>query len=290
MGIGASKPADRDKKLRDRSQDDDNDNDIDLDRRGAAAAPGGNIYDSSFQLLAVAEQRKVAGVAKAESAQLQSVADAQTTTNAVATGADQGTAPPKVKNKAAKIAALLFGGAVVGAGITVALFLTGVIKAAAEADTAATTPATTNPPPPPTPPAPGAAEFQKVVTSFASLPESEFWPAYKTVIDQFAAGLEVQKLVAAYVAKITAPKYYDDQGTAEFGTKQNYQTAAMAIVAKAMATANKDPLLAYDEVAKADKSTLLLGRPQLESGANATRLLRVGLLIVVLDQLIDANK
>ena len=284
MGIGHSKPADRDKKLRDRSQDDDNDNDVDLDRRGAAAAPGGNIYNSSFQLLAVAEQRKVAGVAKAESAQLQSVADAQTTTNAVATGADQGTAPPKVKNKAAKIAALLFGGAVVGAGITVALFLTGVIKAADEADTAATTPVTTNPPPP------GAPEFQKVVTSFASLPESEFWPAYKTVIDQFDAGLEVQKLVAAYVAKITAPNYYDAQGTAEFATKPNYQSAAMAIVAKVMATANKDPLLAYDEVAKADKSTLLLGRPQLESGANATRLLRVGLLIVVLDQLMAANK
>ena len=284
MGIGHSKPADRDKKLRDRSQDDDNDNDIDLDRLGAAAAPGGNIYNSSFQLLAVAEQRKVAGVAKAESAQLQSVADAQTTTNAVATGADQGTAPPKVKNKAAKIAALLLGGAVVGAGITTLVFLLGVMKAADEADPTATTPVPT------TPPAPGAPEFQKVVAGFASLPESEFWPAYKTVIEQFDAGLEVQKLVAAYVAKITAPKYYDAQGTAEFGTKQNYQTAATAIVAKVMATANKDPLLAYDEVAKADKSTLLLGRPQLESGANATRLFRVGLLIVVLDQLMAANK
>ena len=284
MGIGHSKPADRDKKLRDRTQDDDNDNDIDLDRLGAAAAPGGNIYNSSFQLLAVAEQRKVAGVAKAESAQLQSVADAQTTTNAVATGADQGTAPPKVKNKAAKIAALLFGGAVVGAGITTLVFLLGVMKAADEADPTATTPVPT------TPPAPGAPEFQKVVAGFASLPESEFWPAYKTVIEQFDAGLEVQKLVAAYVAKITAPKYYDAQGTAEFGTKQNYQTAATAIVGKVMATTNKDPLLAYDEVAKADKSTLLLGRPQLESGANATRLFRVGLLIVVLDQLMAANK
>ena len=98
MGVGASKPANRDKKLRDRSQDDDNDNDVDLDRRGAAAAPGGDPYNSIFKLLAVSEQQKVAGVAKAESAQLQSVADAQTTTNAVATGADQGTAPPKVKN------------------------------------------------------------------------------------------------------------------------------------------------------------------------------------------------
>ena len=284
MGVGASKPANRDKKLRDRSQDDDNDNDVDLDRRGAAAAPGGDPYNSIFKLLAVSEQQKVAGVAKAESAQLQSVADAQTTTNAVATGADQGTAPPKVKNKAAKIAALLFGGAVVGAGITTLVFLLGVMKAADEADPTATTPVPT------TPPAPGAPEFQKVVAGFASLPESEFWPAYKTVIEQFDAGLEVQKLVAAYVAKITAPKYYDAQGTAEFGTKQNYQTAATAIVGKVMATTNKDPLLAYDEVAKADKSTLLLGRPQLESGANATRLLRVGLLIVVLDQLMDANK
>ena len=284
MGVGASKPANRDKKLRDRSQDDDNDNDVDLDRRGAAAAPGGDPYNSIFKLLAVSEQQKVAGVAKAESAQLQSVADAQTTTNAVATGADQGTAPPKVKNKAAKIAALLFGGAVIGAGITTLVFLLGVMKAADEADPTATTPVPT------TPPAPGAPEFQKVVAGFASLPESEFWPAYKTVIEQFDAGLEVQKLVAAYVAKITAPKYYDAQGTAEFGTKQNYQTAATAIVAKVMATANKDPLLAYDEVAKADKSTLLLGRPQLESGANATRLFRVGLLIVVLDQLMDANK
>ena len=284
MGIGHSKPADRDKKLRDRTQDDDNDNDVDLDRHGAAAAPGGNIYNSSFQLLAQAEQRKVAGVAKAESAQLQSVADAQTTTNAVANGAGQGTAPPKVKNKAAKIAALLFGGAVIGAGITTLVFLLGVMKAADEADPTATTPVPT------TPPAPGAPEFQKVVAGFASLPESEFWPAYKTVIEQFDAGLEVQKLVAAYVAKITAPKYYDAQGTAEFGTKQNYQTAATAIVGKVMATTNKDPLLAYDEVAKADKSTLLLGRPQLESGANATRLFRVGLLIVVLDQLMAANK
>jgi hypothetical protein len=284
MGFGHSKPANRDKKLRDRSQDDDNDNDIELDRMAAVVAPNGNIYENVGALLDAGEQQKVASVAKAESAQLQSVADAQTTTNAVAHGAGQSTAQPKVKNKAAKIAALLFGGAVVGAGITAALFLAGVIKAAEEADTAATTPVPTNPP------APGAPEFQKVVASFASLPESEFWPAYKTVIDQFAAGLEVQKLVAAYIVSITAPTYFKNQGTAEFATKTNYQAAAKTIVSKVMATSNKDALLAYDEVAKADKSTLSLGRTQLENGANATRLLRVGLLIVVLDQLMEANK
>ena len=48
--------------------------------------------------------------------------------------------------------------------------------------------------------------------SFAKLPEADFWSACKTVIDQFEAGLEVQKLVAAYIVKITTPNYFDDQG------------------------------------------------------------------------------
>ncbi len=48
MGVGASKPADRDKKLRDRSQDDDNDNDIDLDRKADFVTPDGSIGEAGI--------------------------------------------------------------------------------------------------------------------------------------------------------------------------------------------------------------------------------------------------
>jgi hypothetical protein len=112
----------------------------------------------------------------------------------------------------------------------------------------------------------------------------------QTVIDQFEAGLEVQKLVAAYIVKITTPNYFDDQGTKEFGTKPNYTTAAKAIVAKIMDPKSKDALLAYDLVAATAKADLLLGRPSLEAQPNVVRTLRAGLLIVVLDELIAANK
>lgn len=288
MGIGASKPRDKDTKLKDRSDADDNDNDNDLDRRGVTVAPNGNVYDSSFQLLAAAEQTQVSGVVQAEAKNLHAIGSAQAANGAVATGAGLHNAPPSTKAKAAKITALLLGGGLIGAGITTALFLAGVIKAAVNTVVVTVPGPVQNPPPAPT--APGEAQYTKAVQSFAKLPEADFWSACKTVIEQFEAGLEVQKLVAAYIVKITTPNYFDDQGTKEFATKPNYTTAAKAIVAKVMDPSNKDALLAYDLVAATAKDDLLLGRPTLEAQPAVVRTLRAGLLIVVLDDLIAANK
>ena len=293
MGIGASKPRDKDTKLKDRSDADDNDNDNDLDRRGVVVAPNGNVYASSLHLLGASEQAQVGAVVQSEAADLNAVGAAQTANASVATGAGLHSAPPSTKAKAAKITLLLMGGGAIGAGITTALFLAGVIKAAANTVVVTVPVPVQNPPPvnpPPTPAAPGEAQYTKAVQSFAKLPEADFWSACKTVIDQFEAGLEVQKLVAAYIVKITTPNYFDDQGTKEFGTKPNYMTAAKAIVAKIMDPKSKDALLAYDLVAATAKADLLLGRPSLEAQPNVVRTLRAGLLIVVLDELIAANK
>ena len=129
MGIGASKPRDKDTKLKDRSGADDNDND--LDRRGVVVAPNGNVYASSLHLLGASQQAQVGAVVQSEAADLNAVGAAQTANAAVATGAGLHSAPPSTKAKAAKITLLLLGGGAIGAGITTALFLAGVIKVAA---------------------------------------------------------------------------------------------------------------------------------------------------------------
>lgn len=289
MGIASSRPRDKDTRLKDRSDADDNDNDNDLDRRADFVAPNGNIYANVGSPLDPGEQRTLEQeIQRAEKA-LADVAEAQKEIAEIKRQVHLKSVPQNVALKAVKIATVLLGLPAIGAGIMSALFLTGAIKAATTtgpAPSGPTPPGGNNPPPPA---APGEAEYTKVVQAFAKLQESDFWPAYKTVIEQFEAGLEVQKLVAAYVVKITTPNYFADQGVSEFGTKANYQAAAKAIVAKIMDSANKDSLLAYDEVAATPKASLLLGRPSLEAQNDVVRTLRAGLLIVVLDMLMAAN-
>ena len=203
---------------------------------------------------------------------------------------------PRCSAKACRLAGLVIGvPAGLGTLAVIILAIAGVFNAAKKMEDSTTTPTDpqdpTDPQKPndPSDPASSQGLYDALAKAARDADSQPFWMAYKVAVDQFKAGLEVQKEAAAYVLSVSAPGFYMTYGTKPFLDSKAYQDAAKAIADKVLDKSNKDPLLHYDLVNEAAVKPLALNIKDTDIDERP-RVLRLGLLLVVIEELIARMK